>query len=504
MKANNDKVLLVILDGWGVKEPYEGNAIAKAKTPFYDRLWHSNPRAILEVSGEAVGLPEGQMGTSEVNHLTIGAGRIAYQDLVRINKAAAEGGFDTNPTFLKAFAHVKKHQSTLHIKGLLSPGGVHSHQEHIYALLKSAAKQGVRRVYLHVFTDGRDTLPKSAQKFVEELEDKIREIGVGKIASIAGRYYAMDRDHNWDRIDKAFTVLTEPGDRPFKSAREAIEAAYTKGITDEHIEPVRLEVEPGEEGCIASNDAVIFVNFRNDRPRQLTKRFLEKGPENLFYATMTQYSPEYQVQVAFLPTGIEKTLGETLATAGVKQLRITETEKFAHLTFFLNCKREEPYEGEDRIMLDSYSDIKTHDEKPEMRAGDIAQYIVQDMEAGRHQVIMTNICNGDMVGHTSNMAAAIRGIEAVDEALAKIIPAAQSHGYQVIITADHGNAEEMIDEKTGEALTQHSLNPVPFILIASKYPELKRDTGLLTDVAPTILTMLGIPVPEVMTGTSLI
>lgn len=502
--TTKQKVLLIILDGWGINHDYEGNAITRAKTPTWDKLWKDYPHAILNVSGEDVGLPDGQMGTSEVNHYTIGAGRIAYQDLVKINNAIKTGTYADNPVFVKAFDHVKKFHSTLHIKGLLSPGGVHSHQDHIFALLKAAAKHGVTKVYLHLYTDGRDVLPKSAKKYVQELEDKISEIGVGKIASIGGRYYAMDRDHNWDRIDKAFDILTKKGGRRFKSAQEAIDASYEAGQTDEYIEPAHIEVEPGEEGCISTDDAVIFVNFRNDRPRQITERLLEKGPKNLFFATMTQYSPNYPVAVAFPPESIDRTLGEVLSEHGVKQLRITETEKFAHLTFFLNCKREEAFEGEDRIMLDSYSDIKTHDEKPEMRAPDIAKMIASDIESENHQVIMTNICNGDMVGHTSNIKATINGVEAVDKALAEIIPVAQKHGFDIMITADHGNAEEMIDEKTGEHLTQHSLNPVPLVFISKKHPSLNRGEGLLSDIAPTMLTLLALPVPKEMTGKSFV
>lgn len=498
------KILLIILDGWGIKEDYEGNAITRAKTPFWNKVWKNYPHAILNVAGEDVGLPEGQMGTSEVNHYTIGAGRIAYQDLVKINNAIKTGVYADNPVFVKAFEHVKKNNSVLHIKGLLSPGGVHSHQDHIYELLKAAANHGVTKAYLHLYTDGRDVLPKSAKTYVKQLEDKIAEIGLGRIASIGGRYYAMDRDHNWDRVDKAFEILTTKGGKKYKTAVEAIDDAYAQGITDEYIEPAHIEVEEGEEGCISSNDAVIFVNFRNDRPRQITERFLQKGPENLFFATMTQYSPDYPVAVAFPPESINHTLGETLAENGIKQLRITETEKFAHLTFFLNCKREEAFEGEDRIMLDSYSDIKTHDEKPQMRALDIAKMIVADIQSGNHQVIMTNICNGDMVGHTSNIPAAMKAIEVVDQAMAQIIPVAQENGFNILITADHGNAEEMIDQKTGEKLTQHSLNPVPFVLISPKYKKINREVGLLSDMAPTILSILGLPIPKEMTGKSFV
>lgn len=500
----NDKVLLIILDGWGINKNYEGNAIARAHTPTWDKVWNTYPHALLNVSGEDVGLPEGQMGTSEVNHFTIGAGRIAYQDLVKINHAIKTGTYADNPVFVKAFEHVKQNHSVLHIKGLLSPGGVHSHQDHIYALLKAAAKYGVKNAYLHLYTDGRDVLPKSAKEYVQKLEAEIAKIGLGTIASIGGRYYAMDRDNHWDRVDKAFTILTQKGGKRYKTATEAIEDAYANGLTDEYIEPAHIEVEPGEEGCISTDDAVIFVNFRNDRPRQITQRFIEKGPKNVYFATMTQYSPDYPVAVAFPPETIAHTLGEVLSENQIKQLRVTETEKFAHLTFFLNCKHEAAYEGEDRIMLDSYSDVTSHDEKPQMRALDIAKMITSDMESENHQVIMTNICNGDMVGHSSNIEATMTACETVDQALAEIIPVALAHDYHILITADHGNAEEMIDEKTGEHLTQHGLNPVPFVLISNKYKKIQREVGLLSDMAPTILTILDIPAPKEMTGKSFI
>ncbi len=500
-----EKVLTIILDGWGLGKAYDGNAIHLAKTPFYDQLWHSRPRAVMAASGLAVGLPEGQMGTSEVNHMTIGAGRIIFQDLVRINQDIKYNKFHNNPAFIKAFEHVKKNNSTLHIKGLISPGGVHSHQDHVIELIKGAKLYGIEKVYIHVFTDGRDTLPKSAMTYVEELETALAEIGVGKIASISGRYYAMDRDHNWERTDKAFDLLTK-GQSPkkYKSAKEAIEASYQEDKTDEFIEPTKIEVGPGEEGTISSNDAVIFVNFRNDRTRQLTERFLEKGPENLAYVTMTQYSPKYSVQIAYDNQDITNILGEVVSKAGVKQLRITETEKFAHLTFFMNAKREDAFEFEDRIMIDSYSDVATHDEKPEMRTPDLAKYIVQDLENENHELIFTNLCNADMIGHTSNIPATIKGVETIDQALAKIIPVALEHNYHVIITADHGNAEEMIDEKTGEKLTAHTTNPVPFILVSNQYNELKKDEASLIDVAPTILKIMGIKQPKEMTGESLV
>lgn len=497
------KVIVIILDGWGLKDTDIGNAIRQAKTPNFERLWHSYPHAILESSGKAVGLPAGQMGTSEVNHMIIGAGRIIFQDLVRINKAIKNRSFYSNKAIIAAFDHVKKFNSTLHIKGLISPGGVHSHQEHVYALLKAAKNYGIKKIYIHVFTDGRDTLPQSAINYVEELQEFINKLKISKIASISGRYYAMDRDHNWDRTDKTFDLLIKGKGKKYKTAKEAIEASYKKGVADEFIKPSLIEVGPGEKGTVATNDAVVFVNFRNDRPRQLTERFLEKAPKNLEYVTMTQYNPDYQVKVAFSPLQIKNSLGEIISKNKLKQLRITETEKFAHLTFFLNCKKEEAFEGEDRIMLDSYSDIKTHDQRPEMRTPDISQEIIQDIKANSHQVIFTNLCNCDMVGHTGNLKATIKGVEAVDKAIKEIVDQGLKKNFNIIITADHGNAEEMAEEKTGNTITSHSTNPVPFILISKKYKELKTDKASLINVAPTILKILNLKKPKEMTAKSL-
>jgi len=498
-----NKILMIILDGWGLSERKEGNAIKLAKTPNFDFFWKKYPHAVLEAAGLSVGLPEGQIGTSEVNHMTIGAGRVIFQDLVKINKSIEDKSFFRNKAIIWAFEHVRKHNSTLHIKGLISSGGVHSHQEHVYSLLKAAKTYGIKKIYLHVFTDGRDVLPKSALRYVQELQDFVDKLGAGKIASICGRYWAMDRDHNWDRTDKAFTLLTRGKGKKYKSATQAIKAAYEEGITDEFIEPSLIEVEEGEEGTVSSDDAVVFVNFRNDRTRQLTERFLEKGPKNLAYVTMTQYHPDYQVKVAFTPEEVKNCLGEVISKAGLRQLRITETEKFSHLTFFLNCKREEAFEGEDRVMLDSYSDIKTHDERPEMRTPDISQAIIQHIKAISYPVIFTNLCNADMVGHTGNLKAAIKGIKTVDKALTEIVKVAKAHDFEIIITADHGNAEEMLTE-TGEIVTAHTTNPVPFILISRKFNRLKKEQAELTDIAPTILKLLGLKKPLAMTGKSLV
>jgi 2,3-bisphosphoglycerate-independent phosphoglycerate mutase len=451
------------------------------------------------------------MGTSEVNHLTIGAGRVLFQDLVKINKAISDESFFNNPAFEQAFAHVKKNHSTLHIQGLISPGGVHSHQEHVFSLLKAAKNFGLERVFVHVFTDGRDTLPQSALEYVKNLQDYMAKLGVGKIASIAGRYYAMDRDHNWERTDKAFEVLQgkKDGCPIYHSAEEAIKACYAQGQTDEFLQPALIEIDDsGEVGTISTNDGVIFANFRNDRTRQLTERILSvKDEHNLEFVTMTQYKPDYQVLVAFKPEQLTETLGEVLALAGKKQLRLTETEKFAHLTFFFNAKREAAFEGEDRMMIDSYSDIKTHDERPEMRTPDLARRLKNELKDGYYDFIATNLCNADMVGHTSNIPATIKGIETIDRVLSEILPLASENDYDVIITADHGNAEEMLDPQTGAVLTAHTLNPVPMILIPSsgrKFTKLTHTQGSLADIAPTILDLLGIAIPAAMTGTSFI
>jgi 2,3-bisphosphoglycerate-independent phosphoglycerate mutase len=504
MSEAKQKALLLILDGWGLNQAYPGNAITLAQTPFFDALWNEHPTAVLEASGESVGLPEGQMGTSEVNHFTIGAGRIIFQDLVRVNKAIDDDSFYTNPAFMSAFAHTKAHASSLHILGLVSDGGVHSQLTHIIALLEAAKRAAVARVYVHVITDGRDTSPEGGARYTQELESAIEQIGIGKIASVSGRYYAMDRDKNWDRTDQAFTLLTEGKGEEFSSIEKAIQASYHAGVTDEFIKPAAITPASGESHLLQENDALIFANFRNDRPRQLTERLLQQGPSNLKLVTMTKYHPLYPVEVAFPPDVVGISLGQVLSERGYRQLRTTETEKKPHMTFFINCKHEEPFEGEDHQMFDSYSDIPTHDHRPSMRANDIAQAIVTDIEQAAHDVIFANLCNADMVGHTGNIPAAVEGCQAVDQALAKIIPVAQQHNFHIIITADHGNADEMLDQETGEPVTSHSLNPVPLIVISPHCSQLKRSSGQLKDIAPTILTLLQEEVPHDMSGESFV
>ncbi len=502
MSNFSKKVALIILDGWAVNKDYAGNAISQAKAPFWKHLWADEPHALLEASGEAVGLPDGQMGNSEINHAAIGSGRVIYQDLVRLNKAAREGDFARNEVFVKAFQKAKEENSSLHVMGLLSPGGVHSHQDHVFALLRAAHEFGLSKVFVHAFTDGRDVMPQSCSDSFVQLAKVCQETGA-QLATVGGRYYAMDRDHNWERIDLAYHAIKDRIGQAFTSADEAIQASYADSKNDEFIVPCLIKVSDEQAAKVQDKDVIIFANFRNDRPRQLTERFLEQGPENITFLTMTLYNTDYKKAiVAYGPQSVDQTLGQVLSANGIHQLRVTETEKFAHLTFFMNCKREEPWAMEDRFMFDS-NKVASHDMIPEMRALDIAGKIVEEMRSGLHEVILSNICNGDMVGHTGNIPAAIAAAEAVSKALEMIVQAGQENGYIVIVTADHGNCDEMLSDK-GEVLTQHSLNPVPFIVISEQYKKLKRDQGIMADVAPTILTMLGIAKPQEMTGESLV
>jgi 2,3-bisphosphoglycerate-independent phosphoglycerate mutase len=514
-----NKVILIIMDGWGHSENPVGNAVMAANTPNFDGLWKVRPHLYLKTDGESVGLPEGQMGTSEVNHMTIGAGRVIFQDLVRINKAIENNELAQNEAIAKAMEHVKKHDSILHIKGLLSDGGVHSHQSHFYGLLSLAKQMGVKKVLVHVYTDGRDTPAHNGKKYIAELEDFMEKLGLGRIASISGRYYAMDRDNNWDRIDLAYNAMVHGNAPRYKSAKEAIDAAYARGESDEFVVPMLIEYEPetkgeileeieqttrGEVGTVGTNDAIIFVNYRADRGVQISRKFTESGIDNLHYTTMTHFRDDLNVNVAFAPQSVDHNLGKVLSEAGLKQLRITETEKYNHVTFFFNCKRDEPYEGEDRIMFDSNSDIKTHDEKPEMRAYDITRTILNDIKDEAHDFIFVNYPNPDMVGHTANMPAVIKAVETIDDCIGKICEEALQHDYDVIITADHGNAEELIDYVTGEPKTSHTLNLVPCIFVSNKDLKLKKEQSTLIDLAPTVLDLFGLPKPEEMDGESLI
>jgi 2,3-bisphosphoglycerate-independent phosphoglycerate mutase len=499
-----NKVLLIICDGLGYSDKKEHNAVATANTPNLDKHWQEYPHALLAASGEAIGLPEGQMGTSEANHLVMGSGRIVYQNLVKINRAFKTGEISSNPAIFEAFEHVKKYNSVLHIKGIVSPGGVHGHTDHIKGLVTAAKETGVKNVLLHLFTDGRDTAPKSALEYVADIEKFLADEGLGKIASLGGRYFGMDRDNNQDRIEKHFKVMTSKEGPKFGSAAAAIEDAYAKGLTDEFIEPALLEIGPGEYGCIQTNDAVIFANFRSDRAKQIANEFKKSAIANLDYVAMTQYDDELDVRVAFPPEEMKNTLSEVIAQNNLKQLKVTETEKFTHLTFFFNAQKYEAEKGEDRILIESNKDVATHDLSPEMKVFEITAELEKALGENKYDFIATNLVNCDMVAHSGNFDAIVKGVEAVDQALGRIIEAAQKAGYIAIITADHGNAEETFDPIGGQAVTSHTLNPVPFILISDTYKELKKSEGLLSDVAPTILKIMDLPIPTEMTGDVLV
>jgi len=501
---NDKKVILIICDGLGFRKEKNHNAIATANTPTLDFCFGNYPFALLAASGEAIGLPEGQMGTSEANHLVMGSGRVIYQNLVKINRAIKNDELIKNEAILEAFEHVKKYQSILHIKGIVSDGGVHGHLSHIKALIKAAKENGVKNIFLHLFTDGRDVPPQSAIDYIKDLEEFIKIEGIGKIASIGGRYWGMDRDDNRERIEKHFLVMVKGEGRRFKNAVEAIEHNYSQGVTDEFIEPALVETGVGELGCIQANDAVIFSNFRADRARQISKRIIDEKIDNLKFITMTKYDEEIEARVAFPPESIKNTLSEILSKNNLRQLKITETEKFSHLTFFFNAQRYEPEPGEERILIPSNKDIATHDAKPEMKVFEIAGKIEEVFKSGDFDFIVTNLTNCDMVGHTGNFDAIVKAVEAVDRALEKIVKAAKNYGYDIIITADHGNAEETFDEENGQPITAHTLNPVPFVLISDKHGKIDRNKGDLSDIAPTILDIFGLEIPKEMTGRSLI
>ncbi len=496
------KVVLVIFDGWGYAEPGPGNAIEAAKKPFFDSLLREFPNAKLQASGAAVGLPDGEMGNSEVGHLTIGAGTPADTDVVRINKAIAEKTFAGNEAIQKLFAHVKKHNSTLHVKSLVSAGGVHSHINHLFAFLEAAKEAGITKIAIHAFTDGRDTPPQSAIEYLEQLDHVMRDLGVGFIASLAGRYYAMDRDNNWDRIGKVMDAMFLGQGAEAKDLKpvQYIENLYKQGKTDEHLEPIIFRDKDGNTSHIKKDDGVIFLNFRADRARQISRKVSEKvASENLCFVTMTEYEKNEQCLVAFPPQTINVTLASEISKAGLKQAHVAETEKYAHVTYFLNGGNETPYEGEQRVLVESRKDVATHDQAPEMKAHEIAVEVCKKIQDGVDFVVL-NFANPDMVGHTANYNATIRAIESVDAALKMVVEEANKNGYVVCITSDHGNAE-CVKDAEGKPVTAHTTNLVPMI-ITSK--DVRIHDGGLADVAPIVLQLLGIPKPKAMSGTSII
>ncbi len=508
----NKRVLLIVLDGWGINKSKEGNVILSAKAPVYNRLIGDYPHTELEASGEAVGLPDGQMGNSEVGHLNLGAGRIVYQDSTRISKAIRDGDFFQNPVLLSAIRSVKESRSSLHLMGLLSDGGVHSRLDHIFAMLDLAKSQGITDVFFHAFLDGRDTPPSSALQYIRQLEDYFTKIGIGKIASVAGRYYAMDRDKRWERIQKAYEAMVmAEGIRKY-SAVEAVQQSYDHSRTDEFMIPAVIldPVSNKPLATIRNGAAVIFCNFRSDRAREITRALTDPEfqgfrrqtvPKLSAFVCLTTYDETFDLPVAFAPLRLTNILGEVLSNQGVRQLRIAETEKYAHVTFFFNGGEETPFPLEDRILVPSPRDVATYDKKPEMSAREITDKLVEHIASRQYGFILVNYANPDMVGHTGIVEAARKAVEAIDECLGRVLRAASEEGMIVLITADHGNIEMMFDPTTGQPHTAHTTDPVPFIAVRK---ELKlRNGGILADVAPTVLDLMGIPIPAEMTGASL-
>ena len=504
--------VLLILDGYGVIDETEHNAIAQADTPVMDRLMKECPFVTGNASGLAVGLPDGVMGSSEVGHLNIGAGRIVYQDLSRITKSIEDGDFFENEALLKAVGNAKEKGTNLHIYGLLSDGGVHSHNSHLYALLELAKRQGLEKVYVHCFTDGRDTPPESGKDYIQELEAEMDRIGCGAIATVGGRYYGMDRDNRWDRVEKAYRALTLGEGVTADSALEAVTQSYEKGETDEFILPTVVMKDGAPVATIDDGDSIIFFNFRPDRARELTRVFccddfdgFDRGPrKQVTYVCFTDYDVTIpNKEVAFPKLVMTNTLGEWLAANGKKQARIAETEKYAHVTFFFNGGVEAPNEGEDRFLIPSKK-VATYDLEPEMSAQEISDTVVEKIQSGEYDVIIANFANSDMVGHTGVEAAAIEAVAFLDKCIGRVVEAVEAVNGQLFICADHGNAEVMVDEQTGEPLTSHTTNPVPFILVNYDPAYTLREGGCLADVAPTLLEMMGLEQLPEMTGESML
>ncbi len=506
-------VVLMILDGYGLNDKCEANAVCEARTPVMDQLMSQCPFVKGQASGLAVGLPDGQMGNSEVGHLNMGAGRIVYQELTRITKSIQDGDFFENKAFMAAVDNCKNHDSALHLFGLVSDGGVHSHNTHIYGLLELAKRNGLDKVYVHCFLDGRDTPPASGKEYVEALEAKMQEIGAGQVATVEGRYYAMDRDKNWDRVKLAYDALTKGQGVQNESAADAIQASYDAGKTDEFVVPTVITRNGAPVGMIRDNDSVIFYNFRPDRAREMTRAFcddqfdgFDRGERvRTTYVCFTDYDETIPNKlVAFEKESITNTFGEFLAANGKTQARIAETEKYAHVTFFFNGGIEEPNPGEDRFLIPSPKEVATYDLKPEMSAPGVCDKLVESIKSGKYDVIIINFANPDMVGHTGVEAAAIQAIETVDACVGRAVDAIREVDGVLFICADHGNAEQLVDYETGEPFTAHTTNPVPFILVNADPSRKLREGGCLADIAPTLIELMGLAQPAEMTGKSLL
>ena len=512
MTAAPRPFVLVVIDGWGYSPDSFGNAIAAAQTPHWDGFLETSPHTLAAASGESVGLPAGQQGNSEVGHLTIGTGRVVYQPLTRINRAVADRSFLENPALIEAVDAARVRGRSLHLLGLVSPGGVHSHQDHAVAICELAQRRGLDRVFVHAFTDGRDELPNSGAGFMEKFVEDLGRAGVGRVASVAGRFYAMDRDKRWDRIERAYEIVAGSGEARAADPVAYIREQYAEGVTDEFLPPVSICAEGEAPVRIGDGDAVIFFNFRPDRAREMTHALLDRDfphfersrvPHDLTYVTMTEYEGGLPVRVAYPPEAIRNCLAEVVSRSGGHQLHVAETEKYAHVTYFINGGREQTFEGEDRLLIPSRKDVPTYDRAPAMSAAPITDAVVERIGKGDVDLIIVNYANPDMVGHTGDFAATVQACEVVDGCLGRVVDAALAAGGAVLITADHGNAEHKIDAATEEPLTAHTTNPVPVVLIGSRAASL-RDGGGLRDVAPTVLDVMGLPQPAEMTGHSLI
>lgn len=506
-------IALVILDGWGIEDAScHGNAVCQARTPRLDALFRDFPSTRLGAAGHDVGLPDGQMGNSEVGHLNIGAGRIVYQDLTRITKSIEDGDFFNNPALTAALQEVKGRGGKLHLMGLLSDGGVHSHNTHLYALVELAQRQGIEDVCVHAFLDGRDTPPQSGAGYLQGLESRLSDIGTGRVATVTGRYYAMDRDNRWERVEKAYRALTRGEGEAAESSAEAVNGAYRAGQTDEFVEP-RVICRGGQPvGTVEDGDAVIFFNFRSDRAREITRAFTapdfdgfdrQQAVRLAGYVCLTEYDETFGLPVAFPAESHANLLGEVLGRAGRTQLRIAETEKYAHVTFFFNGGSETPFPGEERALIPSPKDVATYDQKPEMSAPEVTEEVLRRVAAGSYDFIVLNYANPDMVGHTGILPAAVAAMETVDSCVGRVVDAVLEAGGSLLITADHGNCEKMADE-AGQPHTAHTSEPVPLILVDPDRRDARLKRGILADIAPTVLDMLGLEPPDEMTGQSLL
>lgn len=502
---------LIILDGWGHRDPAEDNAISNANTPFWDKLWQQQPKTLINTSGMFVGLPEGQMGNSEVGHMNLGAGRVVYQSLTRIDKDIADGTFPDNKVLCEAIDKAVRNDGAVHLMGLLSPGGVHCHENHVLAAADLAAARGAKQIYIHAFLDGRDMPPRSARPSLEKATAKLKSLGVGRVASIIGRYFAMDRDNRWDRVEAAYNLLTQ-GEAEFTaaSAAEGLEQAYERGENDEFVKATRIQADNEPDAIVDDGDTVIFMNFRADRAREITRAFVKpdfdgferrKRPKLADFVMLTQYAADIKASCAYPPETLTNGLGEYMANNGKTQLRIAETEKYAHVTFFFNGGLETPFEGEDRILVPS-PNVATYDLQPEMSAPEVTDKLVEAIKSGKYDLVICNYANGDMVGHTGKLDAAIKAAECIDQCVERVTKALEEVGGQALITADHGNCEQMTDPNSGQAHTAHTIGPVPLVYVGPRHIGLS-DDGSLSDVAPTLLHLMGLEQPKEMTGHSL-